>query len=566
MLRTSLSNARPTQLRVFTAERIHTMDQGRPHATAVAVANGSIVSVGTLESMEPWLRRVPHEIDDRYADRVMLPGFIDPHTHLRLSGTFAGLHYVGPIELASPRALPPVTTRDDVIERLRRLATDSVPGPDGRPEPVVCWGYDPAAHGGHLDRDLLDQISDVVPIWVCAYAPHIVYANSPMLDLAGVDEASDFHGLGRYADGRLNGWFVETAAVAVAVRPVAQMIYREGFGRAALARMGGVARGVGITTTADMGWGFENFDTEWADHRDAIDAGELPLRVLLVPFEPSLRRKFGDDAFEFLAARRAQGDDRLATHGVKFINDGSYPSMTLQIGSPGYLDGEHGLTGEIPWDEVYERMLPYWKAGVQIHSHANGDATVDMTLDVLARLQHAHPRFDHRFVIEHYCLSTPAQARRLAALGGMASVNAYFVKFRAQMHADAGFGPDRAEATARLGSLLRAGAPFALHSDFNLVVTPLSPLLVAEIAATRIGADGETVLAPGERISVEQALRAITVDAAHVLRQDDSIGSIEVGKLADFTVLANDPFEVAPTEIGSIDVIDTVLGGIPTGS
>ena len=133
------------------------------------------------------------------------------------------------------------------------------------------------------------------------------------------------------------------------------------------------------------------------------------------------------------------------------------------------------------------------------------------------------------------------------------------------MHADAGFGPDRSEATARLGSLLRAGAPFALHSDFNLVVTPLSPLLVAEIAATRLGADGETVLAPGERISVDQALRAITVDAAFVLGRDGTIGSIEVGKAADFAVLADDPYEVSPTDISSIDVVDTVLAGQPTG-
>jgi len=140
--------------------------------------------------MQPWLRRMPHEIDERYAGRVMFPGFIDPHTHLRLSGTFAGLHYVGPVELASPGALPPVDSRADVLERLRLLAADAVTGPDGRPEPVVCWGYDPAAQGGHLDRDLLDQVSDAVPIWVCAYAPHIVYTNSPMLELADVDEES----------------------------------------------------------------------------------------------------------------------------------------------------------------------------------------------------------------------------------------------------------------------------------------------------------------------------------------------------------------------------------------
>ena len=102
-----------------------------------------------------------------------------------------------------------------------------------------------------------------------------------------------------------------------------------------------------------------------------------------------------------------------------------------------------------------------------------------------------------------------------------------------------------------------------MHSDFNLVVTPLSPLGVAEIAATRIGADGETVLASGERISVDRALRAITVDAAHLLNQDDRVGSIEVGKLADFVVLEDDPYEVKPTEIGGISVLGTVLGGEP---
>ena len=554
-------------LTVFTAARVHTMDPGRPTAEAVAVADGRIVSVGTVESMQPWLRRHPHTIDDRYADRVLMPGLIDPHTHLRMSGTYMGLDYVGPIDSVAPtgvrRGLP---DRDAVLNQLRTLAAEAGTDADGRPRPIITWGYDPASQEGHLDRDLLDQISDTVPLWVCCYAPHIVYANTPMIERIGVDDTTDMHGLGRYPDGRLNGWFIESNAVGAAFRPVAAEVYRPGFGREAVDRMGAVASRAGITTTTDMVWGFENFEAEWDDHRSAIDDGTFPLRMLMVPFEPRLRRAYGDDMLDFLAAKRADGDDRLTTHGVKYVNDGSYPSMTLRLGFPGYLDGEQGLDGEIPWEDLYERMLPFWTAGIQIHSHANGDETVEMTLDLLQRLLDTHPRFDHRFVIEHYCLSTPAQARRLAALGGLASVNAYFVRYRAQMHADAGFGPDRSEATARLGSLERAGAGFALHSDFNLVVTPLSPLLVAEIATTRVGADGETVLAPGERIGVDRALRAITIDAAHLLGRDDRLGSIEVGKLADLTVLADDPTEVAPAAIGSIEVVETVLAGDPTGT
>ena len=253
--------------------------------------------------------------------------------------------------------------------------------------------------------------------------------------------------------------------------------------------------------------------------------------------------------------------DRLAVHGVKYVNDGSYPSMTLRLNYPGYLDGEEGLTGEVPWNDMVERMLPFWENGIQIHSHANGDETVDMTLDTLNALQNKSPRFDHRFTIEHYCISTPGQARRLAALGGLASVNAYFVHYRSQIHSDSGFGPDRSEATARLGSLVRAGATFALHSDYNLVVAPMHPLTAVWIAVNRIAADHKTVVAPGERISVDQALRAVTIDAAFVLNRDHCLGSIEAGKQADFAILDEDPYEVDPTRIKDIGIHGTVLAG-----
>jgi predicted amidohydrolase YtcJ len=547
-------------LTVFTAAHIHTMDPGRPHASAIAVTDGRIVSVGDLDSMQPWLRRHSHEIDDRYADKVLMPGFVDPHTHLRMSGTYMGLNYVGPIDSPSPTGLRlGLGSVDAVVAELTRLVEEA----DDSREPITAWGFDPASQEGHLDRDMLDRISDTVPLWIISYAPHIVYVNSPMLGLIGVDDDSTGHGLGRYPDGRLNGWFIETEAVGRAARPVAATVYGPGFGREAVDRMGAVAAAAGVTTTADLLWGFESFDREWDDHRAAIDEGTFPLRLSMIPFEPYLRKAYGDDMLDFLAAKRAEGDDRLTTHGIKYVNDGSYPSMTLIMNEPGYLDADTGHTGEVPWEDMVERMRPFWKAGVQIHSHANGDRTVDMTLDTLAALQHEHPRFDHRFTIEHYCISNTSQARRLAALGGKASVNVYFVHYRAQMHADDGFGPDRSEATARLGSLEREGVVFSLHSDFNLVIAPMHPLTAAWAAVNRLGADGSTVLAPGERISVDRAMRAVTIDAAHILRRDDTIGSLEVGKFADLTVLDDDPYAVDPVALKDVGVHGTVLGGVP---
>ena len=386
-----------------------------------------------------------------------------------------------------------------------------------------------------------------------------------MIQMIGVDDDSVGHGIGRYPDGRLNGWFVETEATALATRPVARQVYGPNAGRDAIDRMGAVAKGAGVTTTADLVWGMaDGFEPEWDDHASAIAEGTFPLRIFMIPFEPKLVREFGSDMLHFLETKRAEGSARLNTHGVKYVNDGSYPSMTLVMNEPGYLDEDGAHTGEVPWEDMVDRMLPFWKAGIQIHSHANGDCTLDMTLDTLEALQRIHPRFDHRFTVEHYCISSPAQARRLAALGGQASVNIYFVHFRAQLHSEHGFGPDRSEATARLGSLQRAGAPFALHSDFNLVVTPLSPLLAAWCAVNRIGADGETVMAPGERISVDSALRAITIDAAYILNRDHCLGSLEVGKHADFTILDDDPYEVAAEQIKDITIHDTVLDGEST--
>ena len=544
------------KLTVFLAKSVRTMDLGRPTATCVAVSEGKVVSVGDLKSIKPWLDRYEHEIDDSFKDKVLMPGFIDPHTHLRLSGTYMGLEYLGPIDSTDPAGRPVkgFPDRDTVLKRIKELVSRS-------DDPVIAWGYDPGAQLGHLDRDMLDQVSTEVPIWVLAYAPHIVYTNSPMLEMIGVDQDTRLHGLGRYSDGRLNGWFIESSAVGAASAPVRKEVYGAGFGLDALKLQGQVAVNSGVTTTADMIYGVDSFEKEWDDHANAIEQGILPMRVFLVPFESALRRRYGEDFLKFYSEMKAKATDRLAVHGVKYVNDGSYPAMTLKLNFPGYLDGEVGLTGDVDWDDMVDRMMPFWEAGIQIHSHANGDETVDMTLNTLNELQNTSPRFDHRFTIEHYCISTPAQARRLAALGGVASVNPYFVHYRSGIHDNHGFGPDRTEATARLGSLVDAGAKFALHSDYNLVVAPMHPLTAAWIAVNRFGADGETVLSPGERLTVDRAMRAITIDAAYVLNQDHRLGSIEAGKCADFSILDEDPYEVEPTEIRDIGIAGTVLAG-----
>lgn len=546
------------KLKVFTAKRIRTMDAGRPLATAVAFKDGRIVSVGTLDSMKRWLEREDHDIDTSFEDKVIFPGFIDPHTHLQASGVLMGMTYIGPLDQHGPNGFDEgLESRAAVLEKLGAVVAEDPTSS----EPVLAWGFDPALHGGQLHRDELDAISVTRPIWTMTYAPHVVVANSPMLEIIGVDESTNVYGIEKYEDGRLNGQFIELGATSIALRPVVGFLADAERGAAALRAQGRTAQKAGITMTADMAFGKLGIDYEHALHKCVVEEDDFPLRMLLVPLAPGVTAAHGADGPRYLKSLMAKNSDKLAVHGVKFINDGSYPAQTLRLRYPGYLDGHEGHRGETPWDELVEAMLPYWKAGFQIHSHANGDETVQMTLDLLEQLQLAHPRFDHRFTIEHYCISTPDQARRLKALGGLASVNNMFVHYRALLHADSGFGFDRAEATARLGSLEREGVVFALHSDFSLVLTPISPMAAVWIAVNRIALDEETVLAPGERIGVDRAMRAITIDAAHVIGRDAEHGSVEVGKHADFTVLDDDPYDVDPAAIRDIRVHATVLGG-----
>jgi len=554
-------NAKGTPITVYKAKKIYTMDPGRPEANVVAVLDGKVLSTGTMKTLKPWLSRYKYKLDNSFEDKIIFPGFIAPHTHFWMSAGFLGLNYVGSIEAPNPKGgmYKAVLTIEDVMDKLRQFDEELPPN-----KPLVAYGFDPAQQGGKLDRKTLDKISTTRPITVIAYAPHYVYLNSAALkvlkDKHDIDSDTKVHGIEKYKDGSLSGVFNENLAVTVGITPVMHKIFENG-GVKGLLFMGEIAKSVGVTTTSELAYGALDFDQEWKDTKAAIADESFALRMRLVPLESALNRKFGDKKLDAYWKMTEKNNDRVFVDGIKFLADGSFPLMSSMVNFPGYLEGKNGSINDIPWDKYTETMIPYWEAGIQIHAHSNGDLALDQTLQTLTELQELKPRFDHRFTIEHYSMSTPMQARKLSKLGGIASVNIYFTDFRSQLHSDIGFGPDRSEAVARLASLEREGVTYALHSDYPQVIVPLNPLMAVWTAVNRIALDGKTVMAPDERVSVNSALRAITIDAAYILGMEDKIGSLEPGKFADFTILNEDPYEVTPAKIKDIPVWGTVLNG-----
>ncbi len=241
---------------------------------------------------------------------------------------------------------------------------------------------------------------------------------------------------------------------------------------------------------------------------------------------------------------------------IKLFADGAIYSQAMQM-KDGYLDGHKG-EWMMDLDLFAKAFRKYWDAGYQIVIHQNGDAGLDMVLANLEANMRRNPRYDHRTTAVHFSFSTPEQVQRIKRLGGFVSANPYYVTALADKYSEFGIGPERANEMVRLGDLERAGIPFALHSDMPMA--PAQPLFLMHCEVNRTTFSGR-VAGPNQRISREKALAAVTIEAAYSLRLENEVGSIRSGKLANFTVLEDNPLTVAPEKIKDIEVWGTVHEG-----
>ncbi len=544
---------------VYTARDIITMQHSRPRAQAVAVREGRVLCVGTLEECTSW---GDHAIDDRFSDKVLVPGFVEAHAHGFEGVIGSSLPYVGWFDRRGPdgQAIPGIRSYDALIARLRAL--DAEADAAGRPgdHPLLVIGFDPIyfPHERRLDRHHLDQVATERPIYVQHVSGHLSTVNTAGLRRWNITADLQVDGIGREADGHPDG---ELREGAQDLGRSARMAFGEAMSAAAAIRnFARSARNQGITTTADLAAAILGRIPVQERWRATTGEDGFPVRVAAYPVPQMAAMPLDDAVAEFLRLRRELAHERWHFPGVKIVLDGSIQGFTAALQWPGYYRGEgHDMLLITP-EQMAATLLAFHRAGVNVHIHCNGNHTAEVAIDAIEAAVRDTAWLDHRHTITHAQTLTPAQLRRMARIGICANFFTNHLWFWGDQHHDITLGPERASRMNGCASAIAAGVDFTIHSDAP--VTPIGQLHTMWCAVNRVTPTGR-ILGPAERISAEQALRAVTLGAAYTMHLDHLVGSIESGKLADFAVLAQDPTAVEPMAIRDIEVWGTVLGGVP---
>ena len=536
---------------VFAARRIITMHPARPSATHVAVREGRILAVGSAADMARWGR---HELDTRFSQQVLMPGLVEGHSHL-MAGTLWRYVYCGYFDATDPRGRvwPGLKTLDAVVAALSAAAASSPGAADDAP--VVGWGFDPIYFGDRrCSRADLDGVSSTRAVGVLHASAHILNVNTAALQRCGALRSGiDHPGLPVGADGLPTGELKGPEAMGQALDHVGLNRSFLSGDEAGIRDFARLCVRAGVTTATDLAATLSDGEVETLTRITA--EADHPVRIVpllrLIGLRPA-------DAVARVLLLAKRSTEQLRMGRIKVVADGSIQGFSARLRWPGYFNGTpNGLWYTAPevMREVYTLGL---QAGVQIHTHTNGDEATELALDCMAAALAAAPAPDHRYTLQHCQLADDAQFRRMRELGLCVNLFANHNFYWGDQHRSVTVGPERAERMNAARSALDHGLTLAIHSDAP--ITPLGPLFTAWCAVHRLTASG-AVLGEHQRITVFEALHAITLGAAITLKLDGTIGSIECGKRADFCILNDDPTAVDPKLLKTMQPWGTVQSG-----
>ena len=530
------------------AGTVITMDPGKPRAEAVAVSGGKVVAVGSLDECR---KAAPGaEVVDTGA-AALLPGLVEPHSHPLMSGVALN----PPARNITPFEYPTWADVEKVFQQAIASTDPSIP--------LLFSGFDallhqrPAPKADELDKTFGDRV-----VAIADNSGHGVYFNTALMKTKGwdVNPPADPVGgrFGRNPDGSLNGQGFE---LPVLIDAIGDIMGKLGNPLVAGAQYYTTMARAGYTSTSDM-----TFDLNLKAGYEALAAAaSCPLRISM--FEVSTSDTYTKPV------TFAAGDGWLIKQGVKLWTDGSPWVGNIGISFP-YLDSDATrLAGIDPakaggpqsmnytrpeLDAVLDKAAP---AGWQMAFHSNGDLAIDLALDAYeaALTRHNLLGTDHRWRIEHAGAGRRRHFDRAAKLGVYISMAPFQYYYWGDLLDGQMFAPEHGAPWQAFGEAAASGAVVSFHNDGS--VSPPSPILNIATAVTRRTRSG-SVHGAEQTMTLDQALRAHTIDAARTLHRDALIGSIAPGKLADFTELAADPYAVDPVTLAdAATVTGTWLAG-----
>ncbi|MGC4018895.1 MAG: amidohydrolase [Muricomes sp.] len=525
---------------------ILTLAEGDKEAAGVLVEEGIIQKVVYADTESLLLENPDAQIVDLQGN-VLIPGFIDGHSHF-LQNTLTLLYLDG--------RPSPLGKADSVEELLKRLKEQLEDAKYKKQEYLFAWGYDEAVYPDHRipTRWDLDQVTEK-PLALTHASGHNTLFNSAALRLAGIGEdyvPPQGGSVGRSSDGRLTGIFYETAAREVLPKSQLddQKVLEKGLDMVIHQYIS-----KGVTTAQDGGT-----PKKWYDSvRDIVAAGRLPIDLVsyIMDLEPE----------EVLNTKESQNGtyvNRYRAAGLKIFLDGSPQAKTAWMSEPYFIPPEneepdyrgYGIYKDEEITEIFKKALTNrW----QVNVHTNGDEAIEQFIRTYQNaIEETGIMEDLRPVSIHCQTVREEQLDRMKELGFLASFFVDHTFYWGDYHEAYVLGTERARRISPLASALKRNISFSLHQDTP--VTEQNPLFAVHNAVNRRTRSGK-ILGEEFCISPLEALKAVTIHAAYQIFEEDKKGSIEVGKLADFAILNNNPLTVSPEKIKEISVLETIKEG-----